>query len=304
MAVEVAISTIKNLLGEGPHWDDQEQKLLFVDILANKVYKWDPVTDQLDSVTLDDTVGAVVPCKKGGYLVGLGRTVAHLDWHSQKVTKLQEIPLNGTKNRFNDAKCDPAGRFWTGSMGHQISTNPNLFEPEKGELYCYGTDGTIKMWVDKVGISNGLVWTQDHRTMYYIDTIPEQVYGFDYNINTGAISNRRVVIDYKNYDDDDCMGRPDGMTSDVDGNLWIANWGFGKIICFDPKTGKKLRTVQIPAMRTTSCCFGGKNLDELYVTCASQGATEEELAAYPMTGSIFKVTGLGVKGLPADVYKG
>ncbi|XP_033737415.1 regucalcin-like [Pecten maximus] len=304
MTVEVAIPTVNNILGEGPHWDDQEQKLLFVDILANKVYKWDPVTNKLDSITLEDTIGAVVPCKKGGYLVGLGRTVAHLDWSSQKVTKLQEIPLNGTKNRFNDAKCDPVGRFWTGSMGHQISQNPNVFEPEKGELYCYDTDGTLHKRVEKVGISNGLVWTQDNRTMYYIDTVPAQVYGFDYDVHNGTITNRRVVIDYENYDDADSMGHPDGMTSDVDGNLWIANWGFGKIICFDPNSGKKLRTVQIPAMRTTSCCFGGKNLDELYVTCAKQGATDEELAAYPMTGSIFRVTGLGTKGLPANVYEG
>ncbi|OWF49138.1 Regucalcin [Mizuhopecten yessoensis] len=192
MTVELAIPTLTCLLGEGPHWDDKEQKLLFVDILANTVYKWDSVKDKLESVTLEDTVGAVVPCKKGGYMVGLGRSVAHLDWSSQKVTKIHEIPLNGTKNKFNDAKCDPAGRFWTGSMGHQISNNPNMFEPEKGELYCLDIDGTLHKRVEKVSISNGLVWTQDKRTMYYIDSVPGQVYGFDYDIDTGAKSQTDV----------------------------------------------------------------------------------------------------------------
>ncbi|OWF49137.1 regucalcin-like [Mizuhopecten yessoensis] len=306
MSVEVAIPDVTPGTGECPHWEDNTQRLVFVDITENSVCRWDSVTGTIDKVQLEDAVGCIVPCKKGGYLVGVGRNVAHLDWSSQKLTKLHEIPLNGVQNRLNDGKCDPAGRFWLGSMGKVLTFEPLAFDMNKAELYCLDTDGSFHKRMDKLTVSNGMAWTADHRTMYFIESIPGQIMAFDYDVSSGNISNNRTVVDLGNLDpsDPDNLGIPDGMTIDTDGNLWVAFYGTGLVVCFNPQTGKILRKIEFPCKRTTSCCFGGKNLDELYVTSAREGSTDEERQSFPATGSVFRVTGLGVKGFPANVYQG
>ncbi|XP_060077493.1 regucalcin-like [Ylistrum balloti] len=305
MSVEVLIPNVTGT-GEGPHWEDGTQSLLFVDITEQNVYRWDSLTGNVDKVHLDKRVGCAVPCKDGGYLVGLGRDVAHLDWTSRKLTTLHEIPLNGIENKFNDGKCDPAGRFWLGSMGDILTYDPLVFEMEKGELYCLDTEGSLQERVDKMTVSNGLAWSSDQRTMYYIESSPGQIMAFDYDVTSGNIRNRRAVVEFGTFDpsDPDDLGLPDGMTIDTDDNLWVAFYGTGQVICFNPQTGKILRKIQLPCKRTTSCCFGGKNFDELFVTSATAGSTDDEREAFPASGSVFRVTGLGVKGHPAHVFQG
>lgn len=172
---------------------------------------------------------------------------------------------------------------------------------EIGHLYCFDLDGKIKSHLDKLCISNGLCWTEDNKTMYFIDSTPQKVFAFDYNEDTCEISNQRVVVDFAKNPE---LGWPDGMTIDTEGMIWVACYKGAKVVRFDPKTGNELRSIPIPALRVTSCCFGGKNYDELYVTCATQDADESELSKYPLTGSVFRVTGLGVKGFPPNNYKG
>ncbi|XP_033737408.1 regucalcin-like [Pecten maximus] len=301
MSVEVVIKNGAKTTGEGPHWDDTTRSLLYVDILNGGVIRWNSVTGQQEAKHFDEPVSLVVPCRKGGYIIGMGRKLAHLDWDSGKVTVLHEVAPNGSNDRFNDGKCDSKGRLWAGTMGHEtVPANP---EREKGALFCLGLDGQLVRHVEKIDISNGLAWTEDNRTMYYIDSLPRKVYGFDYDINTGNISNQRTVVDFGE-GTIDRLGFPDGMAIDTEGKIWVACYRVGKVVRFDPQTGEELRTIEFPALRTTSCCFGGKNLDELYVTCGRTGASEEELEKYPLSGSIFKVTGLGVKGYPASVYEG
>jgi len=172
----------------------------------------------------------------------------------------------------------------------------DLVQPRKpiGSLYCLDTDSkSMTLKVPHVTISNGLCWSLDHKIFYYIDTPTQGVDAFDYDIETGNITNRRTIIEIP-LD----LGFPDGMTIDNEGKLWIACWGGSKITRWDSETGKLLRTIAMPALKTSSVCFGGEDLSDLYVTTAS---TEGE--AYP-NGHLFRVRNLGVKGLKEFEYQG
>ncbi|EDO36541.1 predicted protein, partial [Nematostella vectensis] len=150
-----------------------------------------------------------------------------------------------------------------------------------------------------VTISNGLAWSNDGKTLYYVDSIPRTVSAFDYDVASGNLSNRRVAIQLP-----PSRGEPDGMTIDKDGMLWIAIWDEGKVVRFDPNTGEELQSVSFPVARTTSCCWAGPNYDELIVTTARIGLTPSQLRDQPLAGSIFRVKNLGTRGSPAVKYHG
>ncbi|XP_076103705.1 regucalcin-like [Mytilus galloprovincialis] len=295
MPIEVVRKNACSTIGEAPHWDEDSQCLFFVDICANSVHRWNAVTGVEQNIVLDNTVGFVVPWAKGGVIVGLGKTLTHLDWNIEKTTLLHEVD-DGLDNRFNDGKCDPRGRIWAGTMGN--GKDLALIPKEKGSLYSLDTDGTIKKHVENITISNGIAWSPDNKTMYYIDSVPGVVYAFDYDIDNGTICRQRTIAEFEKGP----FGSPfpDGMTIDTDGMLWIACFFGGRVMRMDPETGKQIRTVEMPAKRITSCCFGGTKNDELYVTCC----VEEDAEKFPLTGSVFKVTGLGVKGFPCYKYRG
>lgn len=298
--VECILKNAATTIGEGPHWDESTQCLLHVDIHGNNVHRWNSVTGQDEKIHFDDSVGFVVPCRKGGCIIGLGRTLSHYDWDTKKTTVLHEVD-KGTRNRFNDAKCDPTGRLWAGTMGFILPDEAELKVEETGYLFTLESDGSLKKHLDDIHISNGLAWTRDRKTMYYIDSIPRKVFAFDYDAETGNIRNQRVAVDFavKSLEE---YGFPDGMAIDSDDMLWVAGFGSHKIMRFNPKTGEELTSVKFPTPKITSCCFGGKNFDDLYVTCAAE-TTEEDKKKYPLSGSVFRVTGLGVKGLPAPIYE-
>jgi sugar lactone lactonase YvrE len=192
-----------------------------------------------------------------------------------------------TRNRFNDGKCDPAGRFWVGSMGPRYQAS----------LYRITANGTCDKMVDSVTISNGIVWTADKKTMYYIDTNTGEVRAFDYDNSTGDIANSRVVIKFPSG-----IGMPDGMSIDAEGMLWIAHWGGYCVGRWNPATGKMIAKIEVPAPNVTSCAFSGKNLDVLYITTASTGMSANDLIKYPDSGKLF-VANPGVKGVKANLFK-
>ncbi|XP_033735022.1 regucalcin-like [Pecten maximus] len=191
MSVSVAIPNATRQLGEGPHWEDITGTLMFVDSLEQQVFKWNAVNKEVSSVKLDGPVGSVVPCLNGGYLVGLGRTISHLDWETGVTKKLHEVNPKGFNDRFNDGKCDPAGRFWTGTMGGQIDETP-LFEPNVGSLYSLDINGKLVTHLNNITISNGLAWSSDNRVMFYTDTGTRKVEAFTYDVTSGEISMYRV----------------------------------------------------------------------------------------------------------------
>lgn len=240
MAVECVIKNAPKTVGEGPHWDDMTNTLLYVDHQENAIHRFNPETSVGDKIIL-------------------------------------------------------------GTMGPYDPDVENM--PKIGSLYCLDLDGSLHTMVKDVGISNGLAWTSDEKTMYYIDSTPRKIYRYDYDVTTGQISNQKVIVDNAGKPLPD-FGFPDGMTIDTEGKLWVACFVASKVVQYDPQTGKQLQAVNIPALGITSCCFGGKNLDELYVTCSAHEFSKEEFEKYPMTGSVFRVKGLGVKGFKAQIYEG
>ncbi|XP_071496446.1 regucalcin-like [Diadema antillarum] len=296
MSVEVVQENVGKLL-EGPHWDDVTNTLLYIDILGNTIYRYDPSSGKSQSVNIGKAVGSVVPTVSGKTLAASESRIGFVDWESGDVEAVASADLPPF-TRFNDGKCDPAGRFWAGTMAFGETGSGAADYPRRGSLYCLGVDSKLTTHVQNVAISNGLAWTADHSTMYYIDSLSFGVDAFDYDIKTGNISNRRRVITIP-----ESTGFPDGMCIDSEDMLWVAVFRSGSVIRYNPRTGEKLRTVNLPVTIITSCCWGGAGLDELYVTTGKVTLTEEELKKQDKAGSLFRVTGLGVKGVKGQPYK-
>lgn len=282
---------VRAQLGEGPVWHARQQRLYWVDITAGMVHAHDPAGEPDVAYRVGQLVGAAVPRRSGGLMLATQSGLGSFDLQRQEFTLLAAPEKHLSDNRFNDGKCDPRGRFWAGTMSMVRKSG-------SGNLYCLDTDGTLRHVFGGVTTSNGLDWSSDQRRMYYIDTPTMQVAAFDYNADTGAISNRRTIITFP-----DGIGRPDGMTVDADGMLWIAHWDGGRVSRWDPAEGRLLQEIHLPVVRVTSCAFGGPNLDRLFITTARHGLTEEQLRDQPHAGSLFAVSP-GVAGLPANEYGG
>jgi len=277
----------KAALGEGAIWDSQKGVLNWIDIDGFTVNTFDPQSRKNTVIKLPTHVGTVVKRKQGGFLVGMGREFAHVD-EAGKISVLAQLDEPET-NRLNDGKCDPAGRFWCGSMAFD-------FKPGAGKLYMMDLDHSVQVKVDAVTISNGIVWTADASTMYYIDTKSGHIDAFDYDIATGAITNRRIAV--KNSWD----GYFDGMTIDTEDNVYVAMWEGSCVLKINPKTAELLAKINVPgALNITSCAFGGADLRDLYITSAIASA---DAAKYPNSGDLFKITVPDAQGLPAFEYGG
>ncbi|XP_017557675.1 regucalcin-like isoform X2 [Pygocentrus nattereri] len=286
-----------NEIGEGPVWEEKDSTLLYVDITGQKISRWSSLTNQIESMSTETFVGCVVPRRSGGYVIGEGTHFAAVDWQKRSITTIAHVDTDKSKTRFNDGKVDPAGRFFAGTMGLEV--RPAEVEKKQGSLYSLQADHSVIKHFDQVDLSNGLDWSLDHRYFYYIDSLKFMLEVFDYDMQTGAISNRRTVYQLEKDE-----GIPDGMCIDAEGKLWMACYSGGRVLRIDPQTGTRLQTVKLPVARTTSCCFGGKDYTDLYVTSAYKGMDEEARAQQPQAGCIFKVSGLGVKGIPPNSFAG
>lgn len=268
----------KATLGEGPAWDEKTQTLYWVDILQKKIYAGNEFL-----VELDDLIGCLAPCRDGHLLLGKRASFVDFDPATSQQTILAALKESAT-NRVNDGKCDPAGRFIAGSMDMH----------EKDPTGClYSFDGkSVQTLFRDVTISNGLAWSPNHKTFYHIDTPTRKVKAFDYDVTTGTIANPRTVFRVA-----ESLGWPDGMTSDTEGNLWIAMWGGAQVTRWNPEAGQLLEQISVPALQASSVVFGGKNRNELYVTSARKGMSEANLKKYPLSGGLFKLK-TKVEGIP------
>lgn len=261
---------VKATLGEGPAWDEKTQTLYWVDILGKRIYAGGEVLAELD-----DYIGCLAPTKNGHLIVGKRASFMDFDPATSQQTVLVTLPESAT-NRMNDGKCDPAGRLIAGTMDMN-ETDPT------GSVYSYDGKSNRVLFRD-VTISNGMAWSADHKTFYYIDTPTCEVRAYDYDVKTGEIANRRKAFDVPK-----SLGWADGMTSDTEGNLWIAMWGGAQVTRWNPNTGQLLEQIPIPALQSSCPVFGGKNRNELYVTSARKGMSESDLNKYPLSGGLFKV---------------
>jgi sugar lactone lactonase YvrE len=284
-------------LGEGPAWDAKAGNLIWVDIHAGNLHTYDPAstvngekgTDR--HISVGEFLGCAAPRRSGGLVLGLRSGFATLDLPGGKLTRLVNPEPHLPGHRFNDGKCDPAGRFLAGTMNDtEIDAS--------GSLYCLSPDGSLRTLISGTQTSNGLAWSPDYRVFYYIDTPTRIVMAYDYDLATGEIANPRPVVSIPPK-----MGWPDGMTSDSQGMLWVALWGGARLTRWDPAAGRLLETISFPALNVSSCVFGGPDLTDLYVTSAREGMIEKQLAEYPLSGGLFRVR-TDIQGLPTFAYNG
>jgi sugar lactone lactonase YvrE len=275
-------------LGEGPVWEPGSETILWVDILGRSVNRTglDGRTSTVCRTPSD--IGAVLPRASGGLVLVIRDGFWALDPGTTEARPLAPLPIPPT-HRFNDAKCDPAGRVLAGTLAYSED------EPT-GTLYRLDA-GRVETLVEGVTVSNGLGWTPDGRTMYFIDSTTHRVDAFDYDVASGALSNRRPFVTIP-----DEEGFPDGLAVDVDGGVWVAMWGGRRVSRYLPD-GRLEAVVEVPATHTTSCCFGGAGLDRLYITSARDRLSDDQLAAEPHAGGVF-VVDPGVVGVPVAEYAG
>lgn len=316
--VERLVPQFMSCLGEGPHWCEKEAVLYYVDILPGHVCRYNPATGENTFVKVNgnDTVSLVVPIqdRPNEFIVTRGREVCRLHWdvnqprgpdgNMQKhwVVVLGEVDKHSIKNRFNDGKCDEKGRLWSGTMGYEKFSKPGQVAPNEGSMYVSTPklDNSMACDITKkfggITISNGLCWSPDSQTLYFIDTPKRCVEAFDYDATTALTTNRRTVFDFET---NNVKGHPDGMTVDTNGHLWVACFAGSQVIEIDPQNGGKLVS-QISlagkANNITSVTFGGPDYTDLFVTSGRIGSAEN---FGPEEGGLFVIRGHGARGMPA-----
>ena len=282
---------INSKLGEGAFWNHKTNELYWIDILDNKLHLYNPKTQTNKYLDTPSSIGTVVPSdKEFEAIVALQDGIFVIDTQNGYLELFSGVERDITGNRFNDGKCDPSGRFWVGSMAFSQ-------KQYRAKLYMVNSQGEALIKKDSVTISNGIVWSNDKTTMYYIDTPTAEIKAYDYDDATGNISNERVAVKVN-----DSLGYPDGMAIDENDNLWVGMWNGNAVIQFDPKTGDIISKVEVPAHNVTSCAFGGDNLNVLYITTANIDMTEEERQQFSLAGSIFKIK-TEVKGVKSSFFK-
>jgi len=277
-------------IGEGPLWLAAENVLVWVDITRNKVHRYDPASGRNVTIDVGQPVGAAVPRAAGGLALALQDGFATLDLRTGRVEMIADVERDNPGNRMNDGKCDRAGRFWAGTMAFDERHGA-------GALYRLDVDHRVEMVVDDVTVSNGLDWTPDDTAMYYIDTPTGGVDVFDYDAGTGTLRGRGRHVTIASG-----QGHPDGMTVDAEGYLWVALWGGWAVHRYSPG-GTLDRVIDLPVSQVTCCAFGGPTLEDLYITSAAGGLSDEDLSAQPHAGGLFRYRP-GVRGRPAHSYFG
>jgi len=290
MTVEVLVPHICTL-GEGPVWDAENQMICWIDIGKKQIHQYATINQVHQILSIDEIPGAIAICTNGDFIAGLSNGFAFVDRNNGQIKPINNPEAHLSGNRFNDGKCDPAGRFWVGTMAFNEVTGA-------GNLYRIDEDLTPDLMIIGVTISNGLAWSPDGGIFYYIDTPTREVVAYDYDILRGNITNKRTIITIPENE-----GYPDGMTIDTEGMLWIAHWDGWQISRWDPQTGKKLLSIPFPAARITSCTFGGNDLRDLYITSAGIDLTAEQQANQPLAGSLFVIRNCGYQGLPAALFR-
>ncbi len=280
---------IMALLGEGAFWNHKTQEFYWVDIEGKKLNIYNPQLKENKSIEMPSLIGTVVPYTEDEAVVALLNGIYKVNLQSEELILLSDVESNMPENRFNDGKCDPNGNLWVGSM-HFEQSRPNA------SVYKINEKGESVKMIDSVTISNGIVWTKDSKTMYYIDTPTGNIKAYDFNPESSTISNGRIAVEVSEE-----HGFPDGMAIDEDDMLWVGMWNGNAVVRFNPKTGKLISKIAVPAHNVTSCAFGGENLDVLYITTSSLDMTEEEQNTYPMAGSIF-IADPGIKGVKSRFF--
>jgi len=276
-------------LGEGPVWDVRTDELLRVDISRGLIRRWDPSTNEESLTELSGEVSAAIPRKSGGLVAAVDHRLLLLDDNGNQAL-LAELETGMPGNRLNDCRCDAHGRLWAGTMSK---------DRHRGEaaLYRVDPDGTAAKVLDGTTISNGIGWSGSGERMYFIDSVTQCIDVFDYELSSGAIANRRTLVEIPAE-----AGLPDGLTVDADDCIWVALFGGAAVRRYTP-TGVLDAVVELPTSNITCPAFGGPGLRTLYITSARHRLSEAALAAQPLAGALFE-TKPGVSGRALHAFAG
>ena len=243
---------------EGPIWDSNNKLVYCVSIEQGIIYQINPNSGEVQSFPTQGSVGCVALTKEGNLISAEKEGIFITNPKTKEKTYLTQFESD-INLRYNDGRFDPVGRFLVGTK----SEKDFFLEDEvgKGKLFSYINED-YKVILDDLSISNGIGFSHNGEKMYFIDTPTKKVAQYEYNLSTGDIEFEKYIIDI------DGNGWPDGMCVDLDGNIWVAEWEGGRVRKWDVNTGKVIDEVALPCSRVTSCCLGGDNLDELYITTA------------------------------------
>lgn len=280
----------KSGVGEGALWDVETQQLYWIDISGKLLHVYNPEDKTLNTHTLPFEIGTVVVIDKDKVLLALAPALYEYSLSTKVLTKKSGIIFDTTQVRFNDGKCSPDGRLWVGTMDKGVSK-------PIASLYMIDKDFSPMEKEHGITVSNGIIWSLDGKKMYYIDSPTYTVVAYDYDKTTGSIANKKTIINTPKV-----WGTPDGSTIDAEGMLWVAHWGGGIISRWNPSNGELLDSIMVASPNVTSVAFGGKDLDNLYITTAKNWMKEGDEQKYPEAGGLF-IAKPGVKGVPSTRFK-
>ena len=275
-------------LAEGPVWDSRSERLVWVDIEGMALHSTDPRTGATATLPMPSPIGVAIPRRSGGFVAALedGFYAIDADGRSDLIAPIDN---RARGLRFNDGACDPGGRFLAGTMAYD-------FRPGAGSLYRLERDLSVSRLIESVTISNGIGWSPDGSTMYYADTPTRRIDAFDYDVDSGAMTRRRPFVEIEG------EGRPDGLCVDVEGAVWVALWPGWSVRRY-LADGTLDAILPLPVGQVSSCVFGGPALDELFITTAWSTLSDEQRAAQPLAGSLFRAS-VGTHGVPRESFAG
>jgi L-arabinonolactonase len=289
----------RDKLGEGIFWCPIERVLYWVDVpMPSFLHRWDPNNGKHDIWPMPEMITSLAKRNDGALLVASHHGLNVFDPRRATLVRIAAPEADRPANRANDGGVDGKGRFWFGTMRNNVAPDGAYLAiaESTGVLYKVEPGLRIVPMEGEVGISNATCWSPDYRRMYFADTLVGAIHVYDFDLELGAISNKRMFAKL------DGHGYPDGATVDADGYVWNARWEGGSVIRFAPN-GDVDAIVAIPANRVTCCAFGGDDLDTLYVTTSRLHLTEQELETQPRAGGIFALKP-GVRGLPRPAFAG
>uniref|UniRef100_H0XNI0 Regucalcin n=1 Tax=Otolemur garnettii TaxID=30611 RepID=H0XNI0_OTOGA len=298
-----AVIRQRHQMAECPVWEEETGQLVYVDINGRSVCRWSPFTGEVQTVGLRNRVGCVGLCQKGTYVVAAGTCLGLLDWGTQQVQWMAWLDRDKPHNRFNDGKVDPAGRFVAGELPKgEGMASAHRGSVERGRVLVFSR--FIPLWLLTAHTDMAPTFLGEAAAAWEPSTLRCSGPVASSQEGPSALSAEESTNPRILYHLQQGQGMPDGMCVDTAGKLWVACIDGGRVIRVDPETGTLLRTVHMPVSRVTSCSFGGPSYMDLYVTSAADGLSQEQLLKEPQAGHVFKVTGLGVKGVAPHTFAG
>ncbi|KAF3887533.1 SMP-30/gluconolactonase/LRE family protein [Tolypothrix bouteillei VB521301] len=270
-------------LGESPVWDATQKLLYWVDIYNYRVHQFNRATGHNSFFDVGDVVGCIGLAGANRLIMAQRDRLAFLNTQTGDITPIIQVEADKPNNRFNDGKCDPQGRFWFGSMSQEKS---------QASLYRYDPDNSLHLMETGLTVTNGMGWSSNGKTFYLTDSDQQKIFAYDFDSQSGKISNRRIFVDLTHE-----SFFPDGLTVDSEGNIWSAMWEGGCVIRFD-STGKEVLRIRLPVKSPTNCTFAGEDLKLLYITTASVGLSQAEIDKSVSSGDLFEVQ-TDIVGLPS-----